>query len=195
MSARQEPSNKPQNGRESIRDFFKDKDFIETMRNSVEAANRYLAKQDEWCSQQPDEWRKGDITGVKGADPIGRGWMLVKNHTKDSKLWYCVLRDDWESLVGSTDVRSMSELGNSGVLRCRCATWIHTDDMSLSHRIDRDSEAAGACSKMISKMFTDFSHLLDPSDNDCDPDYIEHMSALLQYEYELTEYLHNGGDA
>ena len=180
--------------RETIRDFFKDKDFVETMRNSVEAANRYLAKQAEWRSQQPDEWRKGDITGVKGADPLGHGWMLVNQHPKEPKLWYCVLRDDWDSLIGSPDVLSVSELGVSGVLRCRCATWIHTDDMSIENRIDRDREAAAACSKAISRMFTDFAHLLDPTDTDSDPDYIEHMSALLQYEHELTEYLHNGGD-
>lgn len=120
--------------------------------------------------------------------------MLVKNHPRDSKLWYCVLRDDRETLIGSADVRSMSELGVAGVLRCRCATWIHTDDISTSHRIDRDSDAAAACSRMISKMFTDFAHLLEPNETDSDPDYTEHMAAVLQYEYELTEYLHNGGE-
>lgn len=164
------------------------------MQRSVDDYRQYKEKRDAWCSQQPEQWRKGDITIVKGASPLGHGWMLVKHHSRNPKLWYCVLRDEGDSMVGSTDVPTMSELSTSGVMRCRCATWIHTDDMSLANRIDRDSEAAASCSKMISKMFTDFGFLLIPSDIDCDPDYIEHMAALLQYEYELTEYLHNGGE-
>ncbi len=187
-----QPAKRYTNGREAIRDK---NELAETIRQSIEAARQHKAKRDEWCSKQPDHWQRGDIAIVKGADPLGYGWMLVKQHPKEPKLWYCVLRDDWDSLIGSPDVPSVSELGVSGVLRCRCATWIHTDDISLGHRIDRDSEAAAACGKMISKMFTDFAHLLEPNETDSDPDYIEHMSALLQYEYELTEYLHNGGDA
>lgn len=172
----------------------KSKYYAEMMSQSLDAAKQHALKQHEWCSQQPSEWRRGDITLMTGADPLGRGWVLVKNHPRDSKLWFCVLRDDWDSLIGSADVLSKSELGVSGVLRCRCATWIHEDDMSLLHRIDRDIEAAAACSRTISKMFTDFSQLLEPSEIDSDPDYIDYMSDLLRYQDELTEYLHNGGD-
>lgn len=180
--------------RETIRNFFKDKGFKERLESAAAAAREHVAKAEEWGKAQPDHWRLGDIAIVKGADPLGHGWMLVKQHPRDPKLWYCVLRDDWDSLLGSPDVPSVSELDVTGVLRCRCATWIHTDDIPLGHRIDRDSEAAAACSKMISKMFTDFAHLLEPNETDSDPDYTEHMSALLQYQYELTEYLHNRGD-
>lgn len=166
-------------------------EMFEKIHKSLEAAKQHKAKRDEWCNQQPNEWRKGDIVIVRGADPLGHGWMLVNQHPKEPKLWYCVLRDDWVSLAGSTDINSLSELGVSGILRCRCSTWIHADDMSIENRIDRDREAAVACSKMISRMYTGWGFDQEECETDSDPDYIEHMSALLQYQNELTEYLHN----
>ena len=161
------------------------------MRQAIYSAKQLEIERDVWRSKQPDEWVRGDIAIIAGADPLGHGWILAKQHPRDPKLWYCVLRDDWESLVGSTDVRSTSELGVTGVLRTHCATWIHTDDMSIRNRIDRDRDAAVACSEMISRLFTGWGFDLDECETDNDPDYIEHISALMRYTHELTEALHN----
>ena len=156
--------------------------MMEDAKQAVEAFN-------DWNDAQGDYWRLGDITIVRGVWPLGLGWMLVKKHYADPKMWFCVVRDYASNLIGSADIESISELDVEGVLRCRCGVWIHEDDMRIEDRIDRDVEAAAACQKVVAKIFTDFFHT---NETDEDPDYEHMMDVLNGYASRLSDYLHNG---
>lgn len=161
------------------------------------------AKTEAWEKRLPDHFRLGDILlvspeGIKSSP--GFCWMLVKHHPADDQMFYAVMIDSREQMVGLSDVTVHAAV-DSHVARPTVGAWIHASDLRLDDRVDHAPEGPVAeCRQWIGKVASELK--LPESGVRISTEhgsitfsasslYVEHMEELRMWASVITSCLHD----
>ena len=160
------------------------------------------ARADAWSSRLPDHFRLGDVLivnpeGIKSSPSFL--WMLVKHHPDNDRMFYAVIVDDRENMVGLSDV-VLDAAVHTHVARPTVGTWVHSDDLRLANRIDHaPAGQVQECCQWIGKaapefeledgvqVRTKFGNITFAADDR----YIEHILDLRAWDSVITSCLHD----